>query len=358
MIDLKKFLTPQGAQALRDFATAMPTAVEDIIQSTEKLINIYRSASEDLGAHSDSFGEMLDYIRKAQEKASEAIEVLPKGLEITASKIDAYLSKKPSAQSSATLSEKLLHKNDDVALGGLVATAPYKAKRNNSKNSESKSILAPRSFEDSKEYMSIVDALEEMGVEYRPIELASQERTFEEIVNRLSGGDLTEGSCSSLALAYAGNKAGYDVLDFRDGDSCVFFSTRSSIQQIADLPDVISSVVHGTKDTECVHQLLKKMENGKEYYLATGEHAAIVRQLDDKYEYLELQHPLNGNGWHTLDDYKLYKRFRCNDSRMFSAASFLMDVDSMSKSRELQNILGFINTALFAQVKGAAGYVR
>ena len=103
MSKLKKFLTPQGAQALRDFATAMPTAVDNIIQSTEKLINVYRSTAEDLGIHSDSFGEMLDYIRKVQEKAAEAIEELPKGLDITASKIDAYLVKNTIALKDETI---------------------------------------------------------------------------------------------------------------------------------------------------------------------------------------------------------------------------------------------------------------
>ena len=96
MSNLKKFLTPQGAQALRDFAATMPAAVENIIQSTDKLINTYRSTSENLGTHSDSFSEMLDYIRKAQEKVAEAIEELPKGLETTASKIDVYLAKNSS----------------------------------------------------------------------------------------------------------------------------------------------------------------------------------------------------------------------------------------------------------------------
>jgi len=96
MGNLKKFLTPQGAQALRDFAAAMPVSIENIRQSTDKLINVYRSTAEDLGADSDSFGEMLEYIKKAQESAAEAIEELPKGLEATATKIDIYLSKKPS----------------------------------------------------------------------------------------------------------------------------------------------------------------------------------------------------------------------------------------------------------------------
>lgn len=58
----------------------------------------------------------------------------------------------------------------------------------------------------------MVDALEKANVEYRPIQLAEQGRTEQDIINRLSGGDMTKGSCSSLALAYAGNKAGYDVL--------------------------------------------------------------------------------------------------------------------------------------------------
>lgn len=96
MSNLKKFLTPEGAQALRDFAAAMPVAIDNISQSTERLLNVYRSTSDDLGRHSDAFAEMLEYIRKAQEKAAEAIEELPKGLENTALKIDAYLAKNPS----------------------------------------------------------------------------------------------------------------------------------------------------------------------------------------------------------------------------------------------------------------------
>lgn len=95
MSNLKKYLTPEGAQALRDFAEAMPVAIENIRQSTEKLMQVYQTSAEDLGKHSVSFGNMLTYITKAQEKAAEAIEALPKGLENTASKIDAYLAKNP-----------------------------------------------------------------------------------------------------------------------------------------------------------------------------------------------------------------------------------------------------------------------
>lgn len=70
---------------------------------------------------------------------------------------------------------------------------------------------------DSHEYTEIVNALDNMNVEYRPIAEADTNRTEQDIIDGISGGDETEGSCSSLALAYAGNKGGYDVLDYRDG---------------------------------------------------------------------------------------------------------------------------------------------
>ena len=210
----------------------------------------------------------------------------------------------------------------------------------------------------SKEYSAIVNSLNNAGVEYRPIQLASEERTASDIVNRLSGGDLTQGSCSSLALAYAGNKAGYDVLDFRDGESRSFFSSRASIQQIAELPGVNSLIYTGTNDVETANQLLSTMTDGKEYYLATGGHAAIVRKSGNSYQYLELQHPSTGNGWHTLNNYILDVRFGCSSSRVCANSSFLIDVDSLSGSQEFQDILGYINTDILKQRKGGAGHVR
>ena len=218
--------------------------------------------------------------------------------------------------------------------------------------------MPPKSNTDSKEYSSMVDALEKANVEYRSIQLAEQGRTEQDIINRLSGGDMTKGSCSSLALAYAGNKAGYDVLDFRDGDSRVFFSSRSSIQTVADMPGVNSTVLQGTNDIANANQLLSGIQAGKEYYLATGGHAAIVRRDGNGYQYLELQHPSNGNGWHSLSDYILRQRFGCKDSRPYECSSYLMDVDSLANSSEFRNLLGYINTAASSQKKGVYGNVR
>ena len=147
-------------------------------------------------------------------------------------------------------------------------------------------------------------------------------------------------------------------MDFRDGDSRVFFSSRSSIQTVADMPGVNSTVLQGTNDIATANQLLSGIQAGKEYYLATGGHAAIVRRDGNGYQYLELQHPSNGNGWHSLSDYILRQRFGCKDSRPYECSSYLMDVDSLANSSEFRNLLGYINTAASSQKKGVYGNVR
>lgn len=210
----------------------------------------------------------------------------------------------------------------------------------------------------SSEYTAMVDSLEASDVDYRPVEQFNGTRTQDDIVRRLSGGDLTEGSCSSLALAYAGNKGGYDVLDFRDGKSRDFFSSRSSIEEVASLPGVQSTILNGRNDLVTANQLLDLMAPGKEYYLATGQHASIVRRTDRGYEYLELQHPSNGNGWHSLDNSILEARFGCRSMHMSTYSNYLIDIDSLANNREFLSVLGYINTAGSEQRKGGAGYVR
>lgn len=94
MANLEKFLTPEGAEALREFAKSMPFAIENISAATEKMNRIYGSIMDGLGTHSGDFKDILDYVKKAQEKAAEALEYLPPELEKTATKIDAYVATK------------------------------------------------------------------------------------------------------------------------------------------------------------------------------------------------------------------------------------------------------------------------
>lgn len=217
---------------------------------------------------------------------------------------------------------------------------------------------APRSSLDSHEYTEIVNALDNMNVEYRPIAEADTNRMEQDIIDRISGGDETEGSCSSLALAYAGNKGGYDVLDYRDGNSREYFATRSSIEDIANIPGVESFVLNGINDFESVSQLLSGVKDGEEYYLASGQHAAIIRHNNNQFEYLELQHQSDGNGWHSLNNDILKCRFGCESDRLIPSKSYMMNVNSLSKNNEFKNILGYINTAEQDQMKGTKGYVR
>ena len=216
----------------------------------------------------------------------------------------------------------------------------------------------PRITYGSNNFNSIVSSLGGQGVSYRQIEPARLNRSSEEIVANLSGGDLTQGSCSSLALAYAGNRAGYNVLDFRDGESRSFFSSRSSIRQIATLPGVRSAEASGRNDLETTHNLIDTIPSGKEFYFATGQHAAIVRNNNGQMQYLELQHPSNGNGWHDLDDYVLMNRFGASPNHTVPFSSHLIEVDSLANNQEFLNILGYINTAESEQRKGVSGNVR
>lgn len=209
----------------------------------------------------------------------------------------------------------------------------------------------------SNGYATMVDSLEHAGVGYQMFQFSGRERTSEEIISRLGGGDNTEGSCSSLAFAYAGNVGGYDILDFRDGQSRSFFSQNSTIEVIANLPNVDSVILRGKDDILCTNNLLHTMVPGKEYYLATGVHAAIVRRLDDHFEYLELQHP-TANGWKYLDDFVLLNRFRCTHSNFFECPNYLIDVASLSGNDEFLGILGYLNTSESEQRKGGNGHAR
>ncbi len=197
-------------------------------------------------------------------------------------------------------------------------------------------------------------------VEYRPVQPASTQRTEDEIVNDLGGGDKTEGSCSSLAFAYVGNKAGYVVYDFRDGKSREVFASRDIIKKIATMQGVESKIEYGKNDGICAERLMTQMERGKEYYMATGRHAAIVRlKADGGYQYLELQSETpSDNGWQPLTQRALYDRFVCSDHHQIEWSNYLIKIDSLKSNVEFLHLLGYINTDRSAQVKGGNGNVK
>lgn len=203
------------------------------------------------------------------------------------------------------------------------------------------------------------DMLEKSDIEYKPVKKLEAKLSDSEIVKRLAGGDMTSGSCSSLGFAYIGNKNGLDVLDFRGGNSCSFFSRAGNIVKIAKIPGVNGVVLNDYNDISGATKLLKTLEAGKQYYLATGKHAAIVRKTEKGYEYLELQSGIS-NGFKPLKSATLKNRFGCQRSHTiagtkYKASNVLIDVDAFKDNEEIREILGYINTAEVNQKKGASG---
>lgn len=238
--------------------------------------------------------------------------------------------------------------------------------KNHFSRTEKRGTIKPK--EQSEAAKFIEQACTTENVEHRTVQALPKQLTSDEIIERLAGGDMTQGSCSSLAFAYIGNKNGLDVLDFRDGGSRRVFSMNKNIMKMLELPGVEGSITKVKKEVQGTIDVLKNLELNKEYYLATGKHAAIVRKLDTGYQYLELQSKYQ-NGWMPFERYgsmatTLNKRFGCRKTvdksfgYVWERTVILMDVDSFKDNEEFEQLLGYINTAVDKQRKGALGDVR
>lgn len=238
--------------------------------------------------------------------------------------------------------------------------------KNHFSRTEKRGTIKPK--EQSEAAKFIEQACTTENVEHRAVQALPKQLTSDEIIERLAGGDMTQGSCSSLAFAYIGNKNGLDVLDFRDGGSRRVFSMNKNIMKMLELPGVEGSITKVKKEVQGTIDVLKNLELNKEYYLATGKHAAIVRKLDTGYQYLELQSKYQ-NGWMPFERYgsmatTLNKRFGCRKTvdksfgYVWERTVILMDVDSFKNNEEFEQLLGYINTAVDKQRKGALGDVR
>ena len=203
--------------------------------------------------------------------------------------------------------------------------------------------------------------LDKIGVEYNQVMPHTQEITEEEMINALSGGDKTQGSCASVGLAYCGQKCGFNVLDFRDGKSRSFFANKLNLRDISNLKGLKTLTQTARSSVTSGNKLLKLVEKGKEYYLVSGRHAAIVRRtLDDTLQYLELQ-SAKKSGWTNFDGnprYTLKWRFGETKAVIVDDESFMIEVDSFKDCKEFQDILGYINTAEKEQRKGIHGSIK
>lgn len=221
----------------------------------------------------------------------------------------------------------------------------------------------------SEIYNKIIEGLKANKVEYKETSMFKKQPSTKEIISRLCGGDRTNGSCSSLAFAYCGNKNGIDVIDFRGGESQYCFSCKDTIKQIAQLPNVKSKIIKVKKEAIETAKIITELPIDKEYYLAVGQHASIIRNTEQGVQYLELQSE-NNSGWTNFKTEKrttaqtLICRFKARKTvdksfgKVWEKEVILIEVDSFKNNQEFKEILGYINTSANKQMKGLSGTIK
>lgn len=202
--------------------------------------------------------------------------------------------------------------------------------------------------------------LEKVGIQRLKVEKYTTQPTEEEIITKLAGADKTKGSCASVSIAYAGNKCGYDVRDFRGGMSQFSFSQINNIKAIGKLDGVVSYQVKGYNDFTNAHNLLKNVQDGKQYVFTAAKHAAIVQKSGTGFQYLEMQSGYRQNTWYELTDYELRRRFGCQKSHTtygmkYEVPEVMIDIDTLQGNQQFVNILEFINTEAGKEMKGIGG---
>lgn len=227
---------------------------------------------------------------------------------------------------------------------------------------EAEAAATPEPQEPDEQAEKLKEYMVASKVQHNPVERMQTAETEEQLVDRLGGGDKTRGSCSSLALAYAGRKAGFDVLDFRGGNSTAAFARMSNIQTIAQMRGVESFITKNTNDIKASLEIIKQLQSDRDYYFATASHAAIIRQIDGQWNYLELQSEIN-NGFHRLTTDTLRSRFGARKShtvagQKYEKTTLAFDIETLMRNNEFEDLLGYLNTNENAQKKGTGGYAK
>lgn len=213
------------------------------------------------------------------------------------------------------------------------------------------------------QYEKAMETAQRQGIQYVAPRKLDRPLSEDEIIARVGGGDMTTGSCASLTYCYVGQKAGYDVLDFRGGSSCRLLAREDRFMMDALHLSGFDSIQGVAKNYKTAgKRALKQAEIGKEYMFECGRHAAIVRRTgNDTYEYLELQSSRR-NGWMpfgTSDmDGVLKYRFGADLGGYGEVKSTLISVDQMAQSDRVLKALGYINTPEGDQQKGSSGHER
>ena len=232
-----------------------------------------------------------------------------------------------------------------------------------------------------EEYNHIMRDIDDYEVKYNEVKELNKSISEQEIIDKISGGDKTKGSCASLSFTYCANKIGLDVTDFRGGGSQEVFCDVQNIHRLFKIAGAKTQEYTVKKEAAEVAKIISGIELDKEFVISTGKHCAIIRRTKkDGLQYLELQSPkVDGNGWKPFEfesdiDYRLsrtttetlVRRFGCRktadkmkgSSRVFEKKLVLAEVDSFKKTDDFKNLLGYINTDKKKQKKGSGGSVK
>ena len=331
-------------------------------------IKNYENAIKDAGEWVGDCTSTLDYVRDFMQKESsnpypnyKTVLNSANGGSLDASQIRAKVDK-----AKADYAQAIADANACVAkYGGTVDVAKLKAllaeKRTTARNAlvitkdiqnEIKNVQ--QRYDDAqKGFCSTnIDECQANKIEHREVKKHQKEVSMDDIITRIGGGDRTRGSCASLGLAYAANRGGYDVLDFRDGESRAYFASHPHLSSFIGKMGGITNKGRGKMSGI---ELMRTTEIGKEYYLAIACHAAIVRQVSKgKYEYLELQ-SATSNGWKPLNAKVFGWRFSANGREWHYE---MIEISKLYNDPSFIKLMGYINTAEDKQVKGKYGTIK
>lgn len=341
------------------------------LQALKAFENANKDAGEWVGDKSFRASVLRDFMKGQETKAfpnyTEIVNAANGGM-LDTSKLLAEVEK-----AKADYTQAIADANACVAkFGGSIDVAKLKAliaeKRTTERNAVEviKDIQAEikeveRKYNESQngKLDTISDNCKTQGIDYREVAMHKEKLSADEVIKRISGGDETDGSCSSMAFTFAANMGGMDVLDYRGGKSCDFFSRASNICSIAEK---VGGVVNKNyNDFTNAKQLLATTSTNKYYYFTCGKHAAIVRKTEKGYEYLELQNAsAERNGWHELTMERLKNRFVAKKSHTLYGSKIetkecIIDIELLIKDAGFRKMMGYINTASGEQRKGAQG---
>lgn len=194
-------------------------------------------------------------------------------------------------------------------------------------------------IERNKEFNQIIQSAKAKGIQYIEAKRLRKPLSEKQIIEKLGAPDPTPGACSSQALAYIANKFGFDVKDYRKMKSRVLFANRNTIEQIVKSGGFEANNPNGFKNVETLFQ---HVEPGKEYYFVSSEHAAIIRKINENFEYLELQNKKMKNGFKSLTVDALEARFGTEEKS--DCLDYLIDIEKIKDSPKFRELLGFFNT--------------